>query len=245
MSENEMVERLRVALEGAFRAPKSVAKRKRTGPPRRTSAEAMMLLGSARRPARPRASSGAGATVLRLDGEIGWDVTAQDLVDQLQGASGVELHVNSPGGDVWEGIAMYNAIKDHPGTVTVIVDGIAASAASFLAMAGDRIVMNRSSQLMIHDAWTVTAGDEAEHLRTAELLGRVSSTIAGIYARRAGGTVDEWRAAMRAETWYSPEEAVTAGLADEAVQDAADLADVIAASFRAASFRAAIRAALL
>lgn len=188
----------------------------------RTRNQALMLLTTARAPRRPRAAAAAGVARLDLDDEIGvWGISAADFIAQLRGvtAGTIELHISSPGGDVFDGIAMYNALRDHPARVEVVVNSLAASAASFIAMAGDTVKMNRAASLMIHEAMTVTGGNEADHLRSAELLGRVSDTIAGLYAGRAGGTVAEWRERMRAETWYSPAEAVEAGLADEAVED--------------------------
>ena len=166
----------------------------------------------------------ADTTRIDLMAEIGyWGVTAQDFVDEILAISSknIELHVNSPGGDVFDGVAIMNAIADHPATVNVIVDGIAASAASFLAMAGDTVKMNRGSQMMIHDASGFCYGNAADMADTQALLDRISDLIAGIYAERAGGTVEAWRALMQAETWYSASEAVTAGLADEAVGAAA------------------------
>ena len=170
----------------------------------------------------------ADTTRIDLMAEIGyWGVTAQDFVDEILAISSknIELHVNSPGGDVFDGVAIMNAIADHPATVNVIVDGIAASAASFLAMAGDTVKMNRGSQMMIHDASGFCYGNAADMADTQALLDRISDLIAGIYAERAGGTAESWRDLMRAETWYSASEAVTAGLADEAVGAAAEPAE--------------------
>jgi ATP-dependent protease ClpP protease subunit len=161
-----------------------------------------------------------GTTRIDLMDEIGyWGVTATEFVDELLAidAETIELHVNSPGGDVFDGLAIMNALADHPATVNVVVDGIAASAASFIAMAGDSMKMNRGSQLMIHDAIGFCYGNAGDMEDTAALLSRISDTIAGIYADRAGGKADDWRDLMRAETWYSATEAVDAGLADEAV----------------------------
>jgi ATP-dependent protease ClpP protease subunit len=161
-----------------------------------------------------------GTTRIDLMEEIGyWGVTATEFVDELLAidAETIELHVNSPGGDVFDGLAIMNALADHPATVNVVVDGIAASAASFIAMAGDSMKMNRGSQLMIHDAIGFCYGNAGAMEDTAVLLSRISDTIAGIYADRAGGKADDWRDLMRAETWYSATEAVDAGLADEAV----------------------------
>lgn len=167
----------------------------------------------------------AAATIHVYD-EIGyWGVTAQDFVAELQSvsATSIELHLNSPGGDVWDGLAILNALRQHPANVTVIVDGLAASAASFIAMGGDRIVMARNSQMMIHEARTISIGNADDMRQTADMLDKVSANIASIYAERAGGDADDWRACMRAESWYSAEEAVRAGLADE-VQAAPDKA---------------------
>jgi ATP-dependent protease ClpP protease subunit len=161
-----------------------------------------------------------GTTRIDLMDEIGfWGVTATQFVDELLAidAQTIELHVNSPGGDVFDGLAIMNALADHPATVNVVVDGLAASAASFIAMAGDSVKMNRGSQLMIHDAAGFCVGNAADMDAMSTLLSRISDTIAGIYADRAGGKADDWRDLMRAETWYSATEAAEAGLADEAV----------------------------
>lgn len=163
------------------------------------------------------AGPGGTAEIFVYD-EIGYfGVTASDFVDAIRtlGAQPVNLHINSPGGDVWDGMAIYNAIQQHPAEVTVYVDGIAASAASFIAMAGDRLVMAKSSNLMIHDALCLTFGNEEDHHVGADLLGKISGQIAGIYADKSGTDEGTWRAAMRTETWYTGAEAVAAGLADE------------------------------
>lgn len=158
-----------------------------------------------------------GAARLDVFDEIGfWGISASELNAQLQAvsASSIDVHINSPGGDVFDGIAILNMLRGHPATVNVIVDGLAASAASFIAMAGNTLTMMPNSQMMIHDASGVCVGNNADMMAMAELLDRCSDNIASIYASRAGGTVDSWRTAMRAETWYSADEAVDAGLAD-------------------------------
>jgi ATP-dependent protease ClpP protease subunit len=163
------------------------------------------------------AASPTSAEVYIYD-EIGfWGVSAQDFVNELKAitAPAIELHINSPGGEVWDGIAIYNAIKNHKADVTVRIDGIAASAASFIAQAGNKVIIERNAEMMIHDALSVCFGNAADMLATAELLDKGSNNIADIYAQRAGGTVASWREKMRAETWYSAAEAVAAGLADE------------------------------
>ena len=151
--------------------------------------------------------------------EIGYfGVSASDLVRDLNSlnVSTIELRINSPGGEVFDGMAIYNALRDHSATVNVTVDGLAASAASFIAMAGDKITMNRGSQMMIHDGLAVCVGNAGEMRSMADTLDQTSDQIASLYAERAGGSVTQWRDAMRAETWYTPESAVKAGLADVA-----------------------------
>jgi len=169
-----------------------------------------------------RVTDEAGVVEIYLYDEIGyWGVTATDFVQTLLNIQAVKivLHINSPGGEVWDGLAIYNALCDHPAAIEVKVDGIAASAASFIAQCGDTVAMNRGATMMVHDASGYCFGNAADMTEHAVLLDRTSDTIAGIYAARAGGTVDAWREAMRIESWYSAAEAVTAGLADTAVPE--------------------------
>lgn len=168
---------------------------------------------------------GTGTAVIYVYDEIGyWGTTAGDLVNelsQLQGVTAIDLHINSPGGEVFEGIAIYNCLRAHPADITVYVDGIAASIASVIAMAGNRIVMGPHSQMMIHEGSGLCIGDADEMRKMADLLDFQSDNIAGVYAARAGGTVEDWRALMRTETWYTAESAVEAGLADEVAESPA------------------------
>jgi len=152
--------------------------------------------------------------------EIGYvGVSAQDFVRDLQAinASSIEVHLDTPGGDVFDGIAIYNAIRDHSAEVTVIVDALAASAGSFIAQAGDKVIMNRNSQMMIHDAHGLAIGNSADLTELSALLDKASDNLASIYADRSGKPAAYWREAMKKETWYSAEEAVDVGLADEVV----------------------------
>nr|WP_278101900.1 head maturation protease, ClpP-related [Microbacterium proteolyticum] len=169
--------------------------------------------------------TGDSSAQLHIYGVIGgfWgDVAAADVVPALRALDVDELHVyiNSPGGDVYEGIAIRNALRNHRAHVTVTVDGLAASAASYIAVAGDEVVMASNAEVMIHDAWTIALGNAEEMRVVADDLDRISDNIAGMYADKAGGTAAEWRAVMKAETWYSAEEAVAAGLADRLDTDA-------------------------
>lgn len=169
---------------------------------------------------------------LYLYGEIGeWGITASEFVQALGAvaATDITLHLNSPGGEVFEGMAIYNALRDHPAATTVQVDALAASAASVIAMAGDRVVMNRQSRMMIHDASGLVIGNAADMRMMADLLDTISDDLAGIYAARAGGTANAWRKQMKAESWFGADQAVAAGLADEAITTAVPDSQVYAA----------------
>jgi ATP-dependent protease ClpP protease subunit len=146
----------------------------------------------------------------------GWDNDAAEFVRAVHAldAPAVDLHINSPGGFVFDAVSMYEALAAHPSTVNVHIDGLAASAASFLAQAGDSISIARGGRMMIHDAQGVGIGSPADLREYADLLDAVSNDIAGYYAERAGGKATAWRGAMSATTWYSAQEAVDAGLAD-------------------------------
>lgn len=194
--------------------------------------------------------------VVDIYDEIGYfGVSAKDFSRQLADldVATLYLNVNSPGGDVYDGIAILNALRAHPAKVVATVTGIAASAASFLIMGADEVIMARNSELMIHDAWGMALGNAGDLHALADRLDKASDNIASIYAERAGGTTDEWRAAMRAESWYSADEAVEAGLADrvhaakKAKDEAKDRFDlsVFAHAGRAAAPRPFIPAARL
>lgn len=160
-------------------------------------------------------------TEILIYGEIGGDVVASSVVSELKGIEDdeVTLRINSPGGDVYEGLTIMNALRSHPATVTAVVEGLAASAASFIAVGGaDRVVMRPTAELMIHEAMSFIGGNAAEMSRVVDDLDRISANLSTVYAERSGGDPAEWRERMRAETWFSAEEAVAAGLAD-AVED--------------------------
>ena len=130
------------------------------------------------------------------------------------------VHLNSPGGYSWDGIAIHSLLTARPGDTDVVVDGVAASAASVVAMAGRRIVMTQGAMMMIHDPWTMTLGNMADHESTMAMLERDAANIAGIYAARTGLAPDEARALMRAETWMTAAEAVARGFATDASEAA-------------------------
>lgn len=162
---------------------------------------------------------------LHLYGVVGgfWgDIVAADVVREIRGldVDEIQVYINSPGGDVYDGIAIRNALRQHRANIVVTVDGLAASAASFIACAGDEVVMGAHAEIMIHEAWTIAIGDAEDMRAVAADLDRISDSIAAMYAEKAGGTAESWRALMRVETWYSAEEAVAAGLADRLDDDA-------------------------
>jgi ATP-dependent protease ClpP protease subunit len=142
----------------------------------------------------------------------------------------LEVHINSPGGDVWDAVAIYNAIAQYPGGTTTITDGLAASAASFVAQAGKKRLVAPGSMTMIHDAITMDYGNAADLRKTADLLDKASDNIASIYAAHSGKLAAAWREAMRQETWYTADETVAAGLADGLTERPADQAALAAAA---------------
>lgn len=147
-----------------------------------------------------------------------WGISAQAFAADLGqvSAKDVTVRVNSPGGDVFDGIAIGNLLASHPATVTVQVDALAASIASVIAVMGaDKLVMGPHSQMMIHDASGFAIGNAGDMREAADMLDMVSDNIAEVYAAKAGGAPAAWRKTMKAETWYSAQEAVDAGLADE------------------------------
>jgi ATP-dependent Clp endopeptidase proteolytic subunit ClpP len=157
-------------------------------------------------------------------GGIWGGISASDFAGQVGKVKGsLEVHINSGGGDVFDGITISNAIRAHKGPVTTVVDGIAASIASVIAQAGQERVMQPGSMMMIHDAFGGCIGNAAEMSKMAETLDQVSDNIAGIYAAHSGQSAEQWRDAMRAETWYTADEAVAAGLADRVGDGGAEL----------------------
>jgi ATP-dependent protease ClpP protease subunit len=147
-----------------------------------------------------------------------WGTSAKEVAQALDDLDAsidtVQVRLNSPGGDAFEGVAIMNLLRAHKAHTIAVVDGLAASAASIIATGADELVMSPGSELMIHDASTFTYGDAAEMSKAQRMLDSVSNTIASVYAAKAGGTTAAWRKLMVAETWYSADEAVSAGLAD-------------------------------
>lgn len=160
-----------------------------------------------------------GVEVFIYDEISFFGVTADQFVHDIQAidASDITVRINSPGGDVFDGIAIYNALRQHPARVTTQVDSLAASIASVIAQAGDKRVVMSRGQMMIHEAAGVMMGNAEEMAKFSDILDKQSQLIAEIYAERGSKTADEFRALMRAETWLSDAEVVDLGLADEVV----------------------------
>lgn len=157
------------------------------------------------------------ATKVYIYDEIGfWGTTAKDFAAALDDieTDEIHLHINSPGGSVFDGVAIYNTLKQHDAKVTAFIDGLAASAASFIVQAAEDRIISRNAQMMIHDAKAFAGGNAAQMRKAAELLDTVSDNIADIYSQRGELTADEFRKKMLAETWYRGSEAKDDGLVD-------------------------------
>lgn len=166
---------------------------------------------------------------LMLYGAIGgggWfedGITASDVAAVLQqaGPGPIRVRINSGGGDVFQGTAIYSLLSQHPGLVTTEVDGLAASAASIVMLAGDLIRAPKQAFVMVHDAMTMPYGNSATLRSAADLLDQISGTLAEMYADRAGEDADHWREIMTRNgedgTWYTGAEAHAAGLVDEII----------------------------
>ncbi len=159
----------------------------------------------------------AAPTVVELYDEIGyWGVSAKDFRDQIRDIEGdFTLRVNSPGGDVFDGIAMFNDILAHKGKVRVEVVGIAASIASVIAMAGDEIVIASNAFFMIHNAWTMAWGNRHDMRDTADVLEQIDEAIARTYVGRTKSGIRSLREMMDDETWLNADAAVDKGFADK------------------------------
>lgn len=140
-----------------------------------------------------------------------------DVFDALKEIGKTEraiVHINSPGGSVDEGVGIYNLLKNHPGKVDVVVDSLAASIASVIAMAGETITMTKGSKLMVHEPWTMAVGNSKALRKQADLLDIYQSSIIKIYEDRAKLSRDEIISLLEAETWMEPEDAIAIGFAD-------------------------------
>lgn len=161
-------------------------------------------------------------TVLTIYGDIGeswWgeSTSANDVDKALKTVktSNITVRLNSPGGAAFDGIAIYNRLKDHEAKVKVIVDGWACSAASIIAMAADELIMNTGSMLMVHEAWLYTAGSKSELQKTIQTLEKLDASLLEIYMTKAQVTREEMEQFVKNETWLTAEEAVAIGFATD------------------------------
>ncbi|WP_397347902.1 head maturation protease, ClpP-related [Paenibacillus sp. 32O-W] len=161
----------------------------------------------------------AGTTEITIYGIIGeswWEdsVSASDIDDALKNIEGdIVINLNSPGGDAFDGIAIYNRLKKHDGKVTINVDGWACSAASVIAMAADELIMGLGSMMMIHEASSIVWGTKTEMRKEADVLDELEEGIIDIYMTKANVEREEIRNMVDAETWFSAQKAVDIGFA--------------------------------
>ncbi|MGA2032308.1 MAG: head maturation protease, ClpP-related [Thermoguttaceae bacterium] len=151
-----------------------------------------------------------------------WGYSAKQLVTDLKTAGDVksiDVHINSPGGAITEGLALYNILKRHPAPKRVTIDGLAASIASVVAMAGDEIDCPANAYMMIHNPGGVGVGESDDLRHTAELLDKMKAGIVGIYAERTGQTPEAISALMDAETWMTGQEALELGFCDKCTDE--------------------------
>lgn len=147
----------------------------------------------------------------------GWGISVKDIDEQIKdlGNKPLDIHINSYGGEVFEGFAIYNTLKDYKGFKTVYIDGIAASIASVIAMCGDKIVMSKASMLMIHNASGFAYGNAEEMQKVVNALEQINAVIRGIYVAKTGMSEDEIKNLMDNETYLQPQECLDYGFIDE------------------------------
>lgn len=145
-----------------------------------------------------------------------WGASATGLLQAFAaiGKRDAHLHINSPGGDVFEARAMAAIVVAHPGNVAVHIDGLAASAATYLALSGNSCSITQGGMLMVHESWTLAYGNKGELRKTSDLLAQIDDTIIADYARRTGKPADEVRGWVEAETWFAAEKALELGFVD-------------------------------
>lgn len=163
--------------------------------------------------------------------EIGyWGITAKSFSKDLKALGNnlkqINLHIHSPGGDVFDGIAIYNLLKNHPANVTVYIDGLAASMASVIAMAGNEVIMPENAMMMIHKPWGIQGGDAEDMRKYADLLDKVENTLIPAYASKTGKTPEELAEMLSAETWLNGKECVEQGFADKLAEPLVAMASI-------------------
>ena len=171
-----------------------------------------------------------GKHVLTLSGNVRkkyWSdddvINAKDVRETLDAVSeDIVIKLNSPGGDVFEGIEIYNYLKDHPSNVTVEVTGVAASAATFIVAGADEVIMNIGTSLMIHEASTFAWGNKSDIQKTLNALETIDDSILSIYSEKTGQSNEQLEEWMNEEKWFTADEAVEFGFADSVKRDNAE-----------------------
>ena len=181
------------------------------------------------------APAGSDCTRVSLYDGIGiGETSSNDFVNALNAikTAKIDLFIKSDGGEIFEGFACYNAIKAHPAEITAHISGLAASIAAYIPLACDKVVMDKNSFLMIHNGWAQAKGDSEELHKQADLLAKLTETMANAIAEKTGKKIDEVLAAMNADTYLSCEEAKQWGLIDE-IEGEGDEAKLASSAMRA------------
>ena len=181
-----------------------------------------------------------GSAEIRIYGEItpvAWfddDVSAAEIYEQLKDTTADTIHVriNSPGGSVFDGVAIYNLLKESSAEIIVHIDGAAASIAGVIAMAGDEIIIGRGATFMAHDPWTWTAGDAGELRQQADILDTLKKGLVDVFVHRTGIPREEIENILSEETWLTGADAVEMGFADRVADDEKTPEDHIADSIK-------------
>lgn len=170
-------------------------------------------------------NSEADETVLTIYGDIGeswwYDSTSAADIDRALKevkTANITVRLNSPGGDAFDGITIYNRLKDHEAKVKIIVDGWACSAASIIAMAADELIMNTGAMMMVHEAWTIVAGSKTDMQNTVNMMTKLDDSLLDIYMTKAKCTRDEMKQFVESETWFTASEAIELGFATDVAE---------------------------
>lgn len=190
------------------------------------------------------ASAAGDVLDILMYGEIGGGWYSEGITDamvtralkQAPNAKTIVVRLNSPGGDAFQGVAIKNILSQHKARVEAHVDGLAASAASIIAMGADEITMHEGAAMMVHEASTYTRGDANDHQRSMNVLETVNDGLAATYARRTKKSKQDMRALMAAETWLTPSAAVEQGFADVVGNEVPGAAAMFAASLSTAPY---------
>lgn len=169
----------------------------------------------ARRPLEVLNQTADSADVYIYDEISGWGITAASMVALFKSldVKTINLHINSPGGSVFDGVTIYNMLMQHSAKIVVYVDGLAASIASLIAMAGDEIIMASNAMMMVHNPWTIVAGNSADLRKQADVMDQIQKTLVSTYVARTGQTAEAIQALLDGETWLTADEALAKGFA--------------------------------